>query len=338
MAANIIGSTFSTLIDEHYNRRMLETKEIKNDALKHAKKLEIPKGSSDVTHVNRIELYGLAQSVTDGTDLSSGTTPTVTEFKFQLKLRGDFISFSPYGDEIRIASILDDAYDQFQLQMARTANYDLNDMLANGDTSGSNTIRRFHNMFAGSATGFADLDNSGAYTLKQNDIRRAVGYLRKQGARGAIYALLNPYSYEDLFLDSSFQTLVSNAGNLDILKKDELPLWAMAKIGYQYDFWREALASAGGASGTYSASGAVVNTLVFAEDSFAAVQLMGRGGMKPKFKYQDITKVGVEATLGYFYPFKGGNISPAVSSIGTWGVNLRSVASDPSVSSVTAPS
>lgn len=334
MPAGIIGSTYSTLIQEHYERKLLATQKIQNDLLKYPTQFTIPKGQSDVIHLNRIELYGLANSVTDGTDLASPRTPTVTEIKGKLELKGDYISFSPYGDEIRIASILDNAYDQFNLQMARTANNQLQTVLANGDTTTGNAFPPFKDLFAGGnpATSFADLDSSGNFALKQNDIRRAVSYLRKNGVRGSVYAILNPWSYEDLMSDKEFQTLISRQ-DINALKTDELPMWAQAKIGFQFDPWRENLASAGGAKGTYAAGGAVNTTWVFGQDAFGAIQLMGRGGMRPKYKYQDITKVGVEATLGYFYPFKGGACGQTSGTIGsggicTWGVALRSVATN----------
>lgn len=330
MAANTIGSTYSTLIQEHYDRKLLATQKIQNDLLKYPMQFTIPKGQSDVIHLNRIELYGLANSVTDGTDLASPRSPTVTEIKGKLELKGDYISFSPYGDEIRIASILDNAYDQFTLQMSRTANNQLQTVLSNGDTTTGNAFAPFKDLYAGGGTAFSDLVADGNYKIKQNDIRRAASFLRKNGARGNIYTILNPWSYEDLFSDPEFQTLVSRQ-DLESLKKDELPRWAGTKIGFQFDPWRENMISAGGAKGTYAAAGAVVTTWVFAEESFGAIQLMGRGGMRPKFKYQDITKVGVEATLGYFYPFKGGAVGQTSGTIGSggicvWGVALRSVA------------
>lgn len=332
MAANTIGSTYSSLIQEHYEKKLLNTQKIQNDLLKYPMQFTIPKGQSDVIHLNRIELYGLAQSVTDGTDLSSPRSPTVTEIKGKLELKGDYISFSPYGDEIRIASILDNAYDQFNLQMGRTANNQVQTVLSNGDTSTGNSFSPFKKLYAGNASSFAELDNSGNYKIKQNDIRRAASFVRKNGAIGPIYTILNPWSYEDLLSDPEFQTLISRM-DLTVLKTDELPQWAGTKIGWQFDPWRENLASAGGAEGTYAAGGAVNTTWVFGQNAFGAIQLMGRGGMRPKYKYQDITKVGVEATLGYFYPFKGGACgqttgTPGSGGICTWGVALRSVATN----------
>lgn len=329
MAANVIGSTFTSLIQEHYDRKMLSTREIKNDLLGYGKKAIIPKGNSDIIHWNRLELYSLAQDVTDGTDLVTPQTPTVTEVKGKLALYGDYVSFSPYGDEIRIASLIDDSYDQMILQAGRTANRKLQTVLSNGDVTTGNSFTAFQKMYAGNATSFAELVSGGSYKLTSKDIQRAVGYLKKTGAKPPIVCLMNAWGYEDLMIhDQEFRDLIKNQ-DLAILKTNELPQWAGAKIGWQDDPWRENLLSAGGAEGTYAAAGAVHTTWIFGQESFGTVQLMGRNGLKPKFKVQDISKIGSEVTIGYFIPFKGGALNS------TWGVALRAVANNPEVSSVT---
>lgn len=328
MAANVIGSTYSSLIQEHYDRKLLATREIQNDLLKYGVNAIIPKGNSDIIHWNRVELYSLAQSVTDGTDLTNPQTPSVTEVKGKLALFGDYVSFSPYGDEIRIASLIDNSYDQMILQAGRTANRRLMDTLVNGDVTTGNSFTAFKKMYAGSATSFSELTSGGAYKLTSKDIQRAVGFLKKQGAKPPIVCLMNAWGYEDLMIhDQEFRDLIKHQ-DLAILKTNELPQWAGAKIGWQDDPWREDLASGGGAEGTYSTTGAVHTTFIFGQEAFGKVQLMGRGGLKPKFKVQDISKVGVEVTIGYFIPFKGGALNS------NWGVALRSVATNPEVASV----
>jgi N4-gp56 family major capsid protein len=328
MPANVIGSSYSSLIQEHYDRKLLATREITNDLLAYGKKAIIPKGNSDIIHWNRVELYSTAQDVTDGTDLSTPQTPSVTEIKGKLALFGDFVSFSPYGDEIRIASLIDNSYDQMVLQAARTANRKLQTVLSNGDVTTGNSFSAFKKMYAGAATSFADLVAGGSFKLTSKDIQRAVGFLKKQGAKGPITCLMNAWGYEDLMInDQEFRDLIKNQ-DLAILKTNELPQWSGAKIGWQDDPWRENLAASGGAEGTYAAAGAVHTTWIFGQDSFGTVQLMGRNGLKPKFKVQDISKIGTEVTIGYFMPFKGGALNP------NWGVALRSVATNPEVSSV----
>ncbi len=329
MAANVTGSTFSTLIQEQYERKALAEQEIRNDLLQYGVKAIIPKGQSDIIHWNRWSKFSLAQTVTDGTDLSTPQTPAITEIKGKLALYGDYVSISPYGDEIRIISAIDESYDKMIEQMGRTANRQLMTVLTAGDSTTGNSFTAATKMYAGGANSFADLTVGGANKLTSKDIQRAVMRLRKNGARPPITCILNAWSYEDLMVhDQEFRDLIKNQ-DLAILKDNELVQWAGAKIGWQDDPWRENVASIGGAEGTYAASGAVVVCWLFGQEAFGSVQLMGRSGLKPQFKVQDISKIGVETTIGYFFPYKGGALNA------NWIVQLRHVATDSSVASVT---
>ncbi len=316
--STVTGSSFTTLIVEYYEKKLLSQPEFKNDLLKYGVKAMIPKGNSDVIHWNRITRFGRAQSVTDGTDLSTERTPEVTEVKGKLELYGDFVKITPYGDELRIASMIDASYDEFIMQASREANYRLQSTLIAGDSSTGNSFPACTAMFAGNASGFTDLDNSGSYVLTAKDVERAVHFIRKNQGKGQINVITNAWGYESLLLDDKFRTIVSNQ-DLKILKESELPRWGGAKVGWNDDPWREALTSEGGAAGTYSSTGKVFTTWVFGEEAFGTVQLMGRGGLRPRFKAQDISIIGNLVTIGYFLPFKGGALNS------NWIVGLRHV-------------
>lgn len=330
MPADIIASSLSSLVDEYYEKKILAEAEIQNDLLKYGVKAMIPKGNSRTIHWNRWSKFGRAQTVTDGTDLSTPETPAVTEVRGTLELFGDYVSVSPYGDEIRIASAIDESYNKFIEQISREANMRLQDVMIDGDSSSGNSFPAATLMYAGNAGSFSELESGGNYKLTNKDIQRAVGRIRKAKKKGRIICLMNAYGHEDLMIhDDDFRNLVKNQ-DLAVLKTNELPQWAGAKLGWLDDPWREDLASAGGAAGTYSASGAVLTTWIFAEEAFGTVQLMGRGGLRPRFKVQDITRIGVEVTVGYFIPFKGGVLNA------DWIIALRHVATNPEVSGIAA--
>lgn len=314
--STVTGSTFTSLIVEYYEKKLLSQPEFNNDLLKYGVKATIPKGNSDVIHWNRITRFGRAQSVTDGTDLSTERTPEVTEVKGKLELFGDFVKITPYGDELRIASMIDASYDEFIMQASREANFRLQSVMAAGDSTTGNSFPAATEMYAGGASGFSDLTN--AHVLTAKDVERAVHFIRKNQGKGKIRVITNAWGYESLLLDDKFRTIVANQ-DLSILKEGELPRWGGASVGWNDDPWREGLASEGGVKNTYSSTGKVFTTWVFGEDAFGTVQLMGRGGLRPRFKAQDISIIGNLVTIGYFLPFKGGNLNA------NWVVALRHV-------------
>lgn len=316
--ATITGASLTGAIQEFYERRLLTQPEFKNDLLRFGVKAMIPKGNSDIIHWVRVDRFGRPQTVTDGTDLSTERTPTISTVQGKLALFGDFVKITPYGDELKIFSMIDKSYDEFIIQAQREANYQLQSVLANGDSSTGNSFTAATKMYAGNATGFTDLDASGSYRLTVKDVERAIHRIRKVQGKGKITVITNAWGYEDLTLDDKFRTLVSSQ-DLSILKDGELPMWAGAKMGWNDDPWREALTSAGGAEGTYSSTGSVFTTWIFGEEAFGTVQLMGRGGLRPRFKTQDISVIGNLVTVGYFLPYKGGALNAS------WVIALRHV-------------
>lgn len=289
--ATITSSSLTGSISEYFERRLLEQPEFTNDLLKYGQKAMIPKGNSDIIHWVRVDRFGRAQTVTDGTDLTTERTPTISTVQGKLALFGDFVKITPYGDEIRIFSMIDKSYDEFIVQASREANLQLQTTMIAGDSTTGNSFPAATAMFAGGAAGFTDLVSGGAFGLTAKDVERAIFRLRKKQAGGKIYVVTNAWGKENLMLDDKFRTLVGFQ-DLEIIKTHDLPKWGGASLGWNDDPFREGLTSAGGVAGTYSATGAVFTTWVFAQEGYGTVQLMGRGGLRPRFKTQDITVIG----------------------------------------------
>lgn len=328
--STITGASLSGAISEYYERRLLKQAEFKNDLLKYGQKAQIPKGNSDVIHWTRVDRFGRAQSVTDGTDLTTERTPTITTIQGKLALFGDFVKITPYGDELRIFSMIEKSYDEFIVQASREANLRLQTTLVAGDVTTGNSFTAATKMYAGNPNAvFTDLVTGGANELLVKDIERAVARLRKKQAPGKIIVITNAWGLESLFLDDKFRTLIQNQG-LEMLIEGKLLKWGGAGFGYNDDPYREDVPSEGGVEGTYSATGKVFTTWVFAEEAFGTVQLMGKGGLRPRFKTQDISIIGNLVTVGYFMPYKGGCLNA------DWVIQLKHVSSsDTAIASFT---
>lgn len=303
--STITGASLTGAISEYYERRLLTQPEFTNDLLKYGQKAMIPKGNSDIIHWTRVDRFGRAQTVTDGTDLSTERTPTISTVQGKLALYGDFVKITPYGDELRIFSMIEKSYDEFIVQAQREGNMRLQETMISGDVTTGNSFPAATIKYAGGASAFSDLVDTGGFGLNAKDIEQCIFLLRKRQAPGKIKVITNAWGLEDLMLDDKFRTLVSHQ-DLAIIQNGELGNWGGAKIGWNDDPYRCALASAGGALATAAPTGSVFVTWVVADDGFGVTQLMGRGGLRPRFKTQDISVIGNLVTIGYFLPFKGG--------------------------------
>lgn len=325
MAASTNYSTdITALIVEYYERKALKESEFKNGLLKYGKKGTIPEGNSDVIHWHRWSKFALASDLTQGADPGSGIAADATDIKCKLVEFGDYIDIPLFGDAIRLDSLIQEAYPKFTEQASRTANRRTMTRLAIGDNSVSgNSFAAATKMYANGKSSFGSLETSDQLTNK--DIQRAVAYIEQNQGPGKVTVLLSPWSKADVMIDDQeFRDLVKYQ-NLKTLAEGELPMWAGARIDQQDEPYRETL---GGTEGTYAAGGSVITTYVFAEESFGVAQLMGQGGLKPKFHVQNIQKTGATMSIGYRIPFQAATLNA------NWVIQLKSVTRDASVSSV----
>jgi N4-gp56 family major capsid protein len=328
--STITGSSLSGSIVEYYEKRLLTQPEFNNDLLKYGLKAQIPKGNSDIIHWTRVDRFGRAQTVTDGTDLSSERTPTISTVQGKLELYGDFVKITPYGDDLRIFSMIDKSYDEFILQASREANARLQNVMVAGDSTTGNSFPAATLQYSGLGDdgSFAQLVQGGQCKLTVLEIEKAAATIRKNQGKGRIRCITNAWGQEDLMQDTAFRELIRGSADLSVLKEADLPTWGGATLGWNDDPYREGLSGNGGVAGTYSSTGEIFTTWVFSEEAYGVVQLMGRGGLRPRFKTQDISIIGNLVTIGYFLPFKGGCLKSswvvAIKHVGTRGTSIAS--------------
>lgn len=314
-----LSTDITALIQEYYDRRALLERGFDSGLLKYAKPANIPRNQSKVAHWHRWQKFALAETVTEAAEPADPIQAAVDEVTATMEILSSRINIPQDGDDIRIDSLTKESYPKFTEQLERTANRKL--ITALGTASTGATFR-----YCGGKNSFADLAAGDVITSK--DIQRAVGYLEQNGVpkiNGSYVCLLNPWAKVDLLAgDSEFRDLLKT-GSLDVLQKNNLDMWAGARIAGQDEPFRETL---GGTEGTYSGSGSVGTVYIFGRESYGSTQLMGKTGLKPRFKVQDITATGSVMTIGWRCYYAGAILNR------TWVVALKHVMSDASVTSV----
>ncbi len=312
-----ISTDISNLLVQYYERKALAESEFQNGVLKYGQNAIIPEGNSATINWHRWNKFALASDLAEGSvgDPTTGVSMDTSAVTATLAEFGDFVRVSLYSDAIRLDSAAKQAYIKFTEQAARTANRRILTKLANTSTG-------FTRRYAQNAGSFAGLTNQ---QILSKDLQKAVAFIEQNQGPKPITCLMDPWTKADLMIDDSdFRDLIKHT-ELQILERNNLPMWAGAKLDLQDEPWREAV---GGTEGTYVSTGGVISCLIFASDSFGKVALMGRTGLKPKWHVQNISPTGAEMTIGYRIPFAASVLNA------NWGVILKGVSRDASVSSV----
>lgn len=328
-SVNNLSTDITALIQEYYERKSLRERIFENGLLKYAKRADIPRNNSKVAHFHRWQKFALAEIVAENADPSTGISANVDEVIAQMQIMASFINIPQDGDDIRIDSLTKQSYPKFVEQLERTANRKaiLATEIGGTQVGGSASFSAAQVLYANGKPSFAALNASDQ--LSNKDIQRAVAFLEQQGApkiKGSYVCLLNPWSKQDLMQsDADFRGLIKYQ-NLKALEKNDIPMWAGANIDWQDEPMRETL---GGTEGTYVGGGQVNTTYVFGAEAIGVTQLMGKTGLKPRFKVQDITTSGAKMTIGWrtWFAF--------VVLNSNWIVRVKSVATDNSVASDT---
>lgn len=183
--------------------------------------------------------------------------------------------------------------------------------------------------YAGSTTSFADMV-AGGKTLKWSDVRRINTKLKMAGATPVqgdkLMWVISDAQANDLLADDDGGRLnaVINSGAFKpaISGLENHTIFSYAGAIFVVDpspFTEEA-----GAEGKRANYGGVHSALVFGKEAFGYMP-MGSGagfGSTPKFKVQDITKVGYGYTIGYLVPWQVAIINP------DWCAVVKSVAGE----------
>lgn len=318
------SSDVTALIQEHYEREALKQRTFENGLLSIPEKRNIPQMQSKVIHWHRWQDFALAETVLEGVEPVSPIAANVDEVIGQLQIISSVINIPKEGDILRIDSLIKNSYKLFERQSERTCNSLLRQYIASGSTviGGSASFSPATTMYANGKPAFINL--TAGDQLRAADIQRAVGYLRQQGCPldGPADCVLNPWNESDLIAeDTAYQQLIKNV-DPKVFKEGQVQYWAGANITREAEPFRESLA---GTEGVYDRTGSVITTYVMGPQSVAITQLMGKTGMKPNFKVQDITATGSNMTIGYRFYFSGAVLKPE------WIIQLKSVASNATV-------
>lgn len=306
-SVNNTSSDITAVVQNYVNRRSLAQPKFVNGLLKYGIPATIPKGNGGTGTWFRWNRLSLPSTYSETAE-PTGQSMDAATYSATLVIIKDAVTTTEYGEAVRFASVIDQAYDELTLGLARKANNILMGVLGNTSTG-------LHAQYSNGRSTFAELTQGDMLT--NDDISAAVAYLEQNQAPGPYYVVLNRFDKQDLLQkDKDFRDLITRT-TLDPLKKNEFPTWAGARIDYQDDCWRE------NTEGTYNASGRVVSSYVFSEAAFGQVELGGKTGLKPKFHAQNISITGSTMSIGYWQPYQGIVMKPE------WGVVMKSYASNP---------
>lgn len=307
VAAGQLVSGLTHIVQDFFDKMALRERRYTLPVLEDAAMPEtiLKEGGGYVARFFRPQKLALAQDITYGTDLTTGKELATDQFVTQVRLFGDFITIDPFGDAVRFWKVLDWAYEAFREQAQRTAWYKLRGAIHIGSTywttGGSESFSAATKAYAQEGGDFSALTGSNA-GLVGADLHRQRGALGRAGAGkfkdGMYRCALNDWVIEGLVNgDPEFRQLWAST-SLDPYKSGVLFKWGGCGIVYDDMPYRCAASD----EGTFSSTGRYVSAIVYGKDSFGAVK-HGKGGILPKFKHQDISKVPlVEETLGYAVP------------------------------------
>lgn len=160
--------------------------------------------------------------------------------------------------------------------------------------------------------------------VKMSDFRRVRTLLENAGAPkiNGKYAATISYAVQmDLEADDEyFQQAIRNAQGQSGLMKGQIADYAGIHWILEDEPWTLAL---GGSADAFVSGGAVHVSHVFGQDAYGYMRLGGENSAKPKFKVQDVSKVGNTTTIGYMVPFQAAVLNR------TWAASLISPVSEP---------
>ena len=265
---------------------------------------------------------GLAQKQTYGTDLSSGKTFTITQTKGQLRLMADYISIDPFANDIRLDDTMDAAYRHFKKQVKRTTwewargsitvGSGFYDTSAGFAATGSETWTTPTKYYMGGGSR-ADMIAAVAKT-KAKELHALALTLGLYGAPtfedGTYHLCLSRHSMYALIAEDQEFRQLHEGGKLTVFEEGKLPRWGNFTIYINDMPFREQSSGAEstGSSYLFSSTGDLIFDYAYGPGSFGIVSL-GKNGMQPDFKVQDISKVpNSEVTIGWSMPFAAGVI------------------------------
>lgn len=290
-------------------------------------KASIPKHGGAYAEFRKFDDYTIPSAAADDApkyfaesdgDPGSGQTETATIIQVPLAELRDYVSLGNMVRSVDPIDVVKASYMKFETQIRRWVHRHVNEAFVNGVadtnsyTGGSNLAGAFNTMYAGGAENFSDLNAGSKFTVE--DFKRAKVALANSGVPevypGLHVAVIDHAICSQLEADPYFRELVIRGYKTDKVfgGAKAIDIYGLRFI-IQHDEYRCNLPGAGGALATRADSGAVHVAHVLGKNSFGYVDL-GDARTRSRlmrgtgFKVQDITKTGVELTIGYNIPFK----------------------------------
>lgn len=251
-------------------------------------------------------------------DPSSGQTETATVIEVPLAELRDFVSIGNMVKAVDPIDLVEAAYMKFETQIKRWCHRHVNQAFVNqiadtnSYTGGSSLPGAFNTMFCQGAESFADVTRDCVFTIE--DFKRAKAALDNDGVPevypGLHVAVIDSAIAAQLESDLYFRELVQRGyKTAEVFGNARMVDIYGLRFIIQNDEYRANLASAGGALATRANSGAVHVAHVMGKGAFGYVDLSDGSSRKrlmrgTGFKVQDISKTGIELTIGYNIPFK----------------------------------
>lgn len=155
--------------------------------------------------------------------------------------------------------------------------------------------------FVGRKTAFSQLSANDRHSMA--DYQRIRVAIMNAGGRtidGNLIVVASHAVADDLMEDDRYFAATVHAWGGNGLREGRL-------MEYKGIYWvmdDEPFTENWDAAGVRATSGPVHTSVIFGKSAFARLKLGGKSAFKPKFKIQDVSKTGVEWTIGYMVPMQ----------------------------------
>lgn len=333
VAGHLISSALTTLIVDYLKEQWETERKYMLPIMEDAQAETINRRQGFVFDWHKWAEIGLGQKQAYGTDLTSGKTFSLTTSKGQLRLIADFIDFDPFGESVRVDSVVEAAGRHFRKQIKRTQWEWMRGGIQIGsgyygtaagfDATGSESWTTPTKVHAGGQgadrTGLINLGYP-AGGIKAAALHDLAFILGMNGAPtfddGTYHLALSRFGIKGLLKDDTEFRDLFEGGDLTVFKENELPRWASFSIRVNDMPYRESSGAAVSDSTHYnfSSTGDLIYDYAYGP-GFMGVVKLGAGGQNPTWKTQDISKVAnSEVTMSYSLINAAGVIDA------TWGI------------------
>ena len=264
---------------------------------------------------------------------SAGKKHTASRIRVPLAHFRDYVSLGPLVQDVDPVDLVKRSFDEFRTMIRRQVHRKVNDVFVRGtiDTNSfvADTTKipgAFRSTFAGGAQSYGELTDTHFHDMETWKLTRS-----RMEADGVpkpfpdLYAAIISDSIKNQLMDDDkdFRDIIKRMTN-DSNKKVFVNATMIDYNGFRWiiqdDEYRCNLPNVTGAALTTRVNAGRVHVgHALGRMAFGYVDLAGKKRLNPNFKVQDISKTGVETTIGYSIPFQCANIDRdyALNVVGT---------------------